>query len=196
MPCGNSLIDSAFSSPIYFTFNLDENANLQCANATFKRDETHLPLTFTLTQGTALVPTIYKSPYSSLSINSFNYKTETDDIEFPTDNEALILTEKKYFHQIYITYKLTKPSNINFKNQRSLRVNLVNTLDNIYQIQMEADEQQSSGDHHYILIKGAINHDINDIIKLQFHIIQNTSNSDNSDTLLHIFNIRWNILYI
>ena len=100
-------------------------------------------------------------------------------------------------HDIAIQYKLTKQDGALYTNTRELNVNLVaEDGTTIYNEAVNAIKNPIPGEHDVALIKGIIAHNIFDVVKIKFNVVQDNKNSDNSGTTLSIFNIKWHIFAV
>ena len=177
-----------------------DSLTISYSQAIFYRTPTNIDIAIPLTLGTDLLLTnIFTSPNGYLPSNAFNSTKQNAAVVFPTFNYAQILQSYTYTYDIYIQFKLTKLNGTNYINNRELRTNIVRADANIvYNDAMVSSFMPTSGQIEYILIKGCIFHDVNDISRLQFKVIQDDASSDKSDSLLTITYISWimNIEYV
>ena len=185
-------------SPNFFDFSESADITMLLASAYFYRTDANTNIEITLTEGIDISPgTIYRSPDTLLPISSFNSTQTTTEIIFPDSNSANILDDLDLMHDVRIQYKLTKSDDTNFTNCRELRTILVKDDEStIYHSGISSHNQPDTGQHDNIFIKGPISHLTDDKVKIKFNLIQDTTNSDNSDTKLTIFRITWTIFGI
>lgn len=123
----------------------------------------------------------------------FNSKNETATVKYTNNKDVFIMGEVTCLHNILIQFKINKADGTNFSNQRAVRITLVRQDGTTYDQSICANYQPDTGHHVTAILNGNIIHTIRDIIKIKINLVQDSKLNDNSDTLLTIFNISWNI---
>lgn len=192
--------DGNFSSeplpfPDFFNFaNMTAEAVMLYSSATFSRNELNSSIEMSIGLGPNLAPTIWLSPNIYWNDNTFNITRPIDEISYPDNKNVMILKDLKFLHDIFIHYKITKADGTNFTNQREIRCIPVRDDGTPYNSSLFSYQQPDSGQHDHLMIRGHIDHNLGDIVKLKINIVQDNKWADQSDTKLTIFRISWNIL--
>ena len=187
--------ESKLTSPVFFNFSSMASL-VDTVSANFFRTILNSNINMVLPLGNSVASSIYESSIAYLPANTFNKKKEISSIMFPNNSDALILDQVACTHDIVIQYKINKSDGTNFSNQREIRVTLVGADNTVYNDSVFSNQQPDSGEHGYMLLKGNIIHTTNDIIKIKINIVQDNKLNDQSDSLLTIFLISWNILVL
>lgn len=170
-------------------------AVLLFSSANFYRTVLNTNINITAPLGVDISPgLIYFSPDCYLPVNTFNSTKPITEVIFPDSNQTLILFDSKYMHDIMIQYKLTKEDNTNYTNNREVRATLVNSTGGIYDASIYANSQPNPGAHDILHIKGYVEHNVNDAIRIKLNVVQDTTRSDTSSSKITILRISWNIL--
>lgn len=189
--------DLPFAVPINLLANLNKNVILLFTKGAFYRSQYNTNLELIMPLGIDISPnTIWLSNSMFLPVNFFNSTKPILEISFPNNNCVQFNRTMQYYHDITIQFKLTKNLNSdNYQNYRELRCRLVQN-DGITQYDQSifGYGQSGSGEHFEINLRGDIQHFAGDIAKLQFTIAQDNRYNDQSDTILTIFSITWNIM--
>ncbi len=193
--------DSEFSNeslpfPDFFNFanNIPETTMLY-SSATFTRNELNSSIELLIDLGTDISPnTIWLSPDIFVPDNTFNIIRSIPEITYPNNKNVMILKDLQFLHDIFIHYRITKYDGTNFINQREIRCIPVRADNTPYNSSLFSYQQPDSGQHDHLIIRGHINHNLGDIIKLKINIVQDNKRDDKSDTKLVIFRISWNIM--
>jgi len=160
--------------------------------ANFFRTDTNSNCAITLPAGTDIISDeIWYSEPADLPAGVFNVIDQDARIEFVDGHEALIGTDITAQHNVIIHYKLTKGDNTDYVNNREVRCALVNAGDVIYNDSLYASYQARSNAHNYILLRGHHTHSFGDVVRIQFNVVQDSS--DVSDTCITVFRVSWNI---
>jgi hypothetical protein len=185
------------SKPIFFDFGNNNHqliTSLIDSSASFYRTFDNSNIEITIPLGTdPLSVDLFLSPDVYLPSNIFNSTNSNTIITYPNNKDVQILQNITLFHDILIQFKITQNDNTNFINQRELRATLVNDSNTIYNNAIFANQQPDTGTHDVMILKGYIDHLMNDIVKIKLNISQNDKNGK-SDSKLTIFRISWNIL--
>lgn len=136
---------------------------------------------------------LFTSPDIYLPNACFNGKNETVGVKYTNNRDVFIKREVTCLHKILLQFKLTKTDNTNYANQRELRFTLVKADGTVYDQAIFANYQPDTGQHTTAALNGTIIHTVGDVVKIKLNLIQDNTLTDNSDTLLTIFNISWNI---
>ncbi len=170
-------------------------SSISYASANFYRIANNSNIVITVPIGTdPLSEGKYLSPNVFLPISLYNEKKENTIITFPNNRDANVLTSSTCLHDILIQYKMTKSDGTNYANSRDIRTTLVHN-DGVteYDSAIFSNQQPDTGQHDFILVKGSIDHNINDVIKIKFNIGQNNMFTDQTDTKLTIFRVTWTV---
>lgn len=136
--------------------------------------------------------------YSSGDIylpNNILSKTRPNTIISYINNVDVKVTQNfNCMHDILIQFKITKANGTNYANMREVRSTLVNDLGVVYENVIFANQQPNTGEHDTIILKGYVVHNVNDIVRIKLNIVQDNKLSDQSDSMITIFRIIWNIL--
>jgi hypothetical protein len=176
--------------------NISINASMVHASANFVRNAENTNPILEFPIGTDVVPgTIWLSPDIFIPVGIFNIVSPADEVIFPDMRDCLIQERMTFIHDIMIQFKLTKPVDFsNYTNLREVRCDLVKgDGTTLYSSSLTAGNEPDPGLHDAMLIKGHIDHNLGDEIKLKFNVAQNNRNSDQGDTSMIIFRISWNI---
>lgn len=179
-----------FPEFIHFT---STQAAILYGSGAFIRHATDTNIQLVIPIGTNITPTIWYSPFIYLSNGSLNNIQNSDLVSFINQKDVQVLSNVVLRHDILIQYKITKDTNANFFNSRNIRCTLVDSHDNVINANISANNHPDTGQHDFLLISGAISHSSGDIVKIQFYLAQDNLLSDQSDTMLTIFRINWNI---
>lgn len=161
--------------------------------ASFYRTETNSNVNITIPLG--INDGIFYSSSDIYLPNGIFTKTFPNIIISYVNNVDVKVTQNfNCMHDILIQYKITKSDGTNYKNRREIRSTLVNGSGNIYENVIFANQQPNTGDHDMIILKGYIVHSVGDIVKIKFNIVQDNKFGDQSDSMITIFRVMWNIL--
>lgn len=182
--------------PEFFNFaNIAPESVMLYSSASFTRNENNTSIDLLIDLGPDISPgAVWLSPNTYLPDNIFNITRPIDEINYPTNKEVLILKDLRFLHDIFIHYKITKSDGTNFTNQREMRCIPVRADNTPYNSSLFSYQQPDSGQHDHLMIRGHLDHNLGDIIKLKINIVQDNKRADKSDTKLTIFRISWNIL--
>lgn len=185
-------ISDTLPNPIFVSVNGGGVVgNTYNSNATFYRTGSNSNVQINVPIGPLDV--VYVSPDTYLPSFVFNSTRLSAQVIWQNDVNAQFLQTINANHNLIIQYKLTKDNGTNFANQREVRAYLVNAAGNPYDDAIYTSDMPDSGSHSCLLLNQFISQTIGDIIKLKFVIIQDTTNNDETDSLLTIFKISWNI---
>lgn len=161
------------------------------ASANFFRNANNDNSTIYIPMGPA-VDSVYTSPDVYLPLNILNGKTESNTIKFANNRDAFVVGNVTCVHNILIYFKLNKADGNNFANQREIRVDLVRADGSSYNT-IFASYQPDTGAHTAIILNKTLVNQTNDVVRIKFNLFQDNKLNDNSDTLLTIFSVAWNI---
>lgn len=182
--------------PDFFNFadNVPESIMLY-SSATFSRNALNSSIEVPIDLGADISPnTIWLSPDIFIPDGTFNIVRPITEINFPNNKNVMILKDLQFLHDIFIHYKITKSDGTNFVNQREIRCIPVRADNTPYNSSLFSYQQPDSGQHDHLMIRGHISHNLGDLVKLKFNIVQDNGRADKSDTKLVIFRISWNIM--
>lgn len=190
----NIIRDVVFSPVISQSVNvLPTVSGLIKSFASFYRVESNLNIQIIVPLGTN-DGIFYSSDDIYLPSGIFT-KTQPNTIISYINNVDVKVTQNfNCMHDILVQYKLTKSDGTNYANRREVRATLVDGLGNTYENGIFANQQPNTGEHDMIIIKGYIVHNVDDIVRLKFNIIQDNKRGDQSNSVITIFRIMWNIL--
>jgi len=176
--------------------NNNSQSNAIYSSAAFIRDIKNNNIDIIISLGDEISPgTIWYSQNIYLDNNTFNITRPVTEVTYPNNKDMMILKKLTYQHDIFIQYKLSKNDGTNYTNRRELRCTIVKQDGiTLYDSCFFANQQPETSQHDVIQLRGHIQHEINDIIKLKINIAQDNRNNDQSDSKLTIFRINWNIL--
>ena len=188
--------NESLPEPDFFDFKTVIPASVMIySSAHFYRTQYNTNIELNINLGSNISPIIWLSPSIYLPDNIFNLTKPVDEISYPNSKDVLILKDMTFLHDILIQYKMTKADNNNFLNQRELRCTLVrDDGTSVYDSALFANQQPDTGQHDNIFLKGHITHNLADVVRLKFNVIQDNKLSGQSDTKIKIFRITWNIL--
>lgn len=184
--------------PEFIQFESSGKSVLLYSSANFCRTSSNSNIEINIPPGPDILPgTIYMSPSFFIPNNTFNLTKPRAEITYPNANSAMILTDLEFVHDIMVQYKLTKLDGSNYSNNRELRCFLTKQDDiTIYDSSLFANTQPDSGNHDTLHITGSINHNLGDVVKLKFNLVQDNEHNDVDGTIMTIFRISWNIFSI
>lgn len=189
--------DLPFPVPISILQNLSDKVIMLFTKCCFYRNQFNLNLEMMLDQGTDISPgLIWLSPSYYLPSGFFNSTKPISEVSFPNNNSVQINRTMTFYHDITVMFKLTLNSDAdNYQNFRELRCRLV-MADGLtqYDSSLFGYAQPATGSHFEVNFAGSINHNAGDKIQLQFTLAQDNTHSNQSATLLTIFNLSWNII--
>lgn len=194
----NPYNDDKPAEPIFINLpqQVSTSSKLINSSATFYRTSDNTNQILSIPVGTFINQAdIYVSPISFLQNELFVSTNDSPMVDYHDNVDIRILSDITCYYHILINYKITKNNGTNYSNQREIRVNLIKS-DRItpYNNSLMANSMPDSGVHDKIIISGYASHLKDDLVKLGFMIIQDSSHSDFSDTLLTVFGISINIL--
>jgi len=135
------------------------------------------------------------SPDVILTTPFLSFQT-APNITFDNDHSAIILNNTKILHNINILFKLTKADGTNFRNLREVRCYLIKADGTSYDTSVYSYNQPSTGVHETLILRGYVTHRQGDNVRLKFVVAQNQMNNDQSDTLMTLFRIHWDLTSI
>lgn len=179
-----------------FTNSSVTSSSMLYSSANFFRNVSNSNIKIIIPLGPDISPnTIWLSPNIYLPNNIFNSIKSLNEVQYEFNKDVRIIADIVFLHDILIQFKITKSDDSNFINQRELRCTLVKEDGvTVYDSSFYSNQQPDSGSHDYIILRGHITHNLNDLIKLKINIVQDDKLVGKSDTALTIFRISWNIL--
>lgn len=189
--------DDKLPFPDFFDFSsAPVDAIMLYSSANFFRTASNSNIEIAVPLGADISPgTIWFSSNIYLPSGIFNSTRPITEVLYTDNKDALILADQAFLHDILIQYKITKSNGQNFTNSREIRCTLVREDGTtVYDSSLYSNTQPDSGAHDYIMIRGHINHNFNDTVKIKLNVIQDKKNNDNTDSKLTIFRVSWNIL--
>lgn len=193
----NESLHESLPQPIPYTFlsSVGDSVVMLYSNCKFYRTAFNNSVSVLLSVGNNFTPTNWFSQDGFLPNNVFNSTKPITEVSFPNNNCVQINANMKFFHQIEIDYKLVKNLSMDsFQNFRKIQV-MPCRADGITPIDTSfvAYRQPGPNNRDIMLCSFEINHQIGDIIKLRFNVVQDNSFSDVSDTYLIIYGVTWNL---
>jgi hypothetical protein len=198
MSNNSPFVDDALPYPVFITSaNLSTLASdIEYGSANFFRTSFNNNMVITVPLGADSTSVgIYTSNNIYLPSNIFNLvENITDGVLFINNVDATLLTPCTIFHDILIHYKITKADSTNYTNKRELRATIVQA-DGVttYDDSIYSNKQPDTGDHDCLIMKGHVMHNQSDIVRIKFQLIQDITQTDETDSLLTIFRISWNL---
>jgi hypothetical protein len=183
--------------PYFFNFAIDmPDVSMLYSSAAFIRNEENKNITINIPTGPDISPgSIWLSPNIYLADNTFNLSRPISEITYPNNKDVLILKDLSFLHDVFIQFKLTKSDGTNYSNNRELRCILTRGDGATpYDSSFYANQMPTSNAHDSIQLRGHIQHNLNDLVRLKFNVVQDNENADTTDTKLTIFRINWNLL--
>ena len=186
------------SNPKFDTPNLDTVpaiSTLISSSASFYRTELNSNIEINIPQGIdPLSQNIWQSPDVFLPVNTFTTTAPNTIVSYPSSRDVQLLKDYKVLHEVIIQFKMEKSDGTNYINQRELRATLVNGTGVQYNQSIFSYWMPDTGSHDQIVLKGYITHYANDLVKLKLNIVQDNRLSGQSNSLLTIFRVNWNLL--
>ena len=182
--------------PIPFTFLTSAAGNVFqiYSKASFYRTVFNTNIEINIPIGNNYSPSLWYSLDTYLPENIFNSTKPTTEISFPFLNSIQIHESMKFYHDFQVDFKITKNNTGDgYENLRKLQCIFVNSANHPYDNSMIAYKQPGPNNRDILMIQGEINHNMGDIIKPKFNIIQDNFNLGQSNTTLIIYRITWNI---
>lgn len=194
----NNFIEPTLSPPVFVVINNSLSTSLiDTAAANFFRTSLNTNVALYVPLGNMTFNgLLWQSADMFLPPYIFNKKKELSYMRFLNNTDLTVSGKINCNHDIVLQCKINKSDGNNFINQREIRVTLVQEDGTIYDTSIFANQQADPGEHEYIILKGSIMHNINDVVKIKINIIQDTKLNDASDSLLTIFLVSWNILLL
>ena len=160
--------------------------------ASFYRTELNSNVQINVSLGTN--DSIFYSSDIYLPNNILNKTQPNSIISYINNVDVRVAQNFNCMHDILIQFKITKANGTNYSNRREVRSTLVNNLGVVYENVIFANQQPNTGEHDTIILKGYVAHNVNDIVRIKLTIVQDNKLNDQSDSLITIFRIIWNIL--
>lgn len=188
--------DLPFPVPFSFLSSLSQNVMMLYTNAKFYRTVFNNNATMTVAMGNNYSPGLWYSLDAYLPINIFNSTKPLPEFSFPNLNSVQLNENLKVYHDVEINFKIVKNLNEDgFQNTRKIQCLPVKG-DSVtpYDNSLIGYCQPGPNNKNNMFIKGEIDHAAGDVVKLKINIVQDNEFGDQSDTILIINYITWNMM--
>lgn len=160
-----------------------------------------VPATVALPLGTeVLLGQLFQSPSAPCPALFNNVKNSSDAIFQGTGVQ--IETDGYYSHNVVIQAKLekkisTEPA-LNYVNRRELRCFISSSAAPTAAVDttLYASVQPDASEHETLIMNGTSVHNVGDVLSIAFQVVQDADRQGQSDSLLTVFRISWNLIYV
>ncbi len=183
-----------FPVPFSFLSNLSQNVMMLYTSAKFFRTIFNDNCEVAIPIGNNYAPTLWYSFDTYLPASIFNSTKPISEVSFPSQNAVQINDDLKFYHDIQIDFELSKNSSRDgYQNTRKIQCLPVRYDGSPYDDSMVGYKQPGPNFRDTLSMQGEINHVAGDVVRLKFNLMQDNGFADQSDTLMTIYRITWNM---